>query len=261
MQSKPLAIILLAASLAAGAGVGKPSKPAGYLTAATAPDTLKILPPAPLRGGPQDTADRAIFLSTRALANGPRWAMAAGDSDKSQSATLADFSCAVGVRLDPDRAAKLSMLLTRMRQDVSAAVDSPKDFYQRRRPFQVMHGAICKERDPGKLDSPDYPSGHAAWGWSVGLVLAELAPDRSTPILVRARAYGESRVVCGVHNLSAVTEARTDASAVVAALHGDAGFRADLESARAELAALRSARGPSPADCGAEAALAAKTPW
>jgi acid phosphatase (class A) len=33
----------------------------------------------------------------------------------------------------------------------------------------------------------------------MGLILAELAPERATPILNRGRAYGESRVVCGVH--------------------------------------------------------------
>jgi acid phosphatase (class A) len=147
-----------------------------------------------------------------------------------------------------------------MRVDIHHAVDGPKDFYRRPRPYTTTNGPICVDKTDALAKSFDYPSGHATWGWAVGLILAELAPDRATPILTRARAYGESRVVCGVHNASAVIEGRTDGSAVVAALHGDRGFRADLEGARAELAALR-AGGPPPARCQAEAALTATTPW
>ena len=49
------------------------------------------------------------------------------------------------------------------------------------------------------------------------MILAELEPDRASDILVRARAYGESRVVCGVHNASAVEGGRIIAAAMVAA--------------------------------------------
>ena len=53
-------------------------------------------------------------------------------------------------------------------------------------------------------------------GW--GLVLAELAPDRATPILSRARAIGESRVVCGVHYPSDVLAGYLAASLWVSTL-------------------------------------------
>ena len=110
--------------------------------------------------------------------------------------------------------------------------------------------------------SPDYPSGHVTWGWTVGLILAELAPDRAEPILSRARAFGESRLVCGVHNLSAVEAGRTNGSIVVAALHGREDFRKDLEIARKEVAAARKA-GPAPdtATCAAEAEIVAASPF
>jgi acid phosphatase (class A) len=86
--------------------------------------------------------------------------------------------------------------------------------------------------------------------------MAELAPDRSTDILKRARAYGESRLVCGVHNLSAVEAGRLNASIVVAGLHGSPEFRKDMDVARTEIAAARRA-GPAPdaAACAAEAKL------
>ena len=147
-----------------------------------------------------------------------------------------------------------------MRPDVERAVNQPKNYYMRPRPFFSLPGDICVARNENA--SPDYPSGHATWGWSVGLVLAEIDPDRATQVLVRARAFGESRVVCGVHNASSVDAARTVAASVVAALHGDAAFRADLDAARAELAGLlRTPRRPAPAACAAETAGRSRTPW
>ena len=80
--------------------------------------------------------------------------------------------------------------------------------------------------------------------------------------MIRARAYGESRVVCGVHTPSAVEAGRLTAAAVVAALHASDEFRADMDAARAEVAAARTAgRTAEPAACAAEAALLAKAPF
>ena len=49
---------------------------------------------------------------------------------------------------------------------------------------------------------------------------------------------GESRVICGYHFQSDVDAARLVASAVVARLHADPGFQAQLEKARKEMARL-----------------------
>jgi len=238
-----------------------PSPPAGgYLPGAAAPDTIRILPPPPAAGGARDQADRSLFRDTRALQDGPRWRLAQGDID--QAAILKDMSCAVGVELTAANAPQLIRLLQQIGPDVRKAVNRPKDFYGRKRPYLAGDGPICDARTSSLAASPDYPSGHSTWGWTTGLILAELAPDRATDILVRARAYGESRVVCGVHSLSAVEAGRTNASALVAALHGSAAFRADLNAARAEVARARR-RGPAPgaAACTAEQALIEKSPY
>ena len=90
-------------------------------------------------------------------------------------------------------------------------------------------------------------------------MLAELAPDRAEAILARARAYGESRVICGVHNASSVEAGRMNAQNLFTALKSSDAFKADLAAARAELDAARAA-GPAPdaKRCEAEAALLAK---
>ena len=232
----------------------------GYLHGAAAPDTARILPPAPEVGSPTAIADRAIFKATRAVEGSPRWALAQRDVNESIPAMLGDFSCAAGAKLDPKTAPGLNAILLKLRFDVLAAVDRPKVLYHRQRPFLVDDGDICVPRSDSLAHSPDYPSGHATWGWTLGLVIAELAPDRTAPVLSRARAFGESRVVCGVHNASAVEAGRTNAAALVAALQGDRDFRADMEKARGEMASLR-VSGSKPAACETEATLTAKTPW
>ncbi|MGA0604192.1 acid phosphatase [Caulobacter sp. KR2-114] len=255
------AAALVALFVAAGAGIAE-APPAPYLTGAAAPDTVRILPPAPKVDSARGVADRAVFRATRALKGSPRWTLAQSDANEAVPAMLSDFSCAAGASLTPGNAPKLAAMLARVRKDTVAAVNGPKDLYRRQRPFLIDRGDICIERTLALAASPDYPSGHTTWGWTVGLILAELAPDRAGPILSRARAFGESRVVCGVHNASAIEAGRTNGAALVAALHGDGAFRADLDAARTEMAAARAA-GPIPdaGACKAEAALTDRSPW
>jgi acid phosphatase (class A) len=179
-----------------------------------------------------------------------------------QFAVLKDLSCAIGVNLTSQNAPKTTAMIARVGRDVARATDRPKDIYKRRRPYLIDEGPTCVEKSAALSASPDYPSGHNTWGWTVGLIMAELAPDRATEILARARAFGESRLVCGVHNLSAVEAGRLNGSIVVAGLHGSPEFRKDLETVRKELAAARKAGpAPDPAACAKEAELVAKSPY
>ena len=253
---RTLAIAAVAlATMGAAAPAPKPLPPAPmpYL-GDTAPDSYKILPPAPVAGTTRYEADRTMFLGTRKLKDTPRWALALNDDNG--AGLLKDMSCALGVELTPQSAPKLVSMIPRIARDASRATNVPKDIYKRQRPFLVDEGPICIAKSDFLSKNPDYPSGHVTYGWTVGLILAELAPDRATEVLVRARAFGESRMVCGVHNMSAVDAGRTNGSIVVAGLHGSAEFRRDLEVARKEVAAARKAGpGPDPAACAAQAEL------
>ena len=235
-----------------------PPVPQPYL-GDVAPDSYKILPPAPVAGTTRYEADRTMFLGTRKLKDTPRWALALNDDNG--AGLLKDMGCALGVELTTQTAPKIMSMIPRIARDASRATNIPKDIYKRQRPYLVDEGPICIAKTDFLSKNPDYPSGHVTYGWTVGLILAELAPDRATEILVRARAFGESRLVCGVHNMSAVEAGRTNGSIVVAGLHGSAEFRNDLEVARKEIAAARKAGpAPDPVACAAEAELL-KSPY
>jgi acid phosphatase (class A) len=233
--------------------------PQYYLGGPAVPDTVKILPPAPQPGDARYEADRKMFLGTRKLEGSPRWALATNDDNG--GLYLKDLSCAVGVELGRQNAPRFLSLYARVARESTRATNTPKDALKRLRPFLIDKGPTCIDQLGNIKDSYDYPSGHVTFSWSEALILAELAPDRATDILVRARVFGESRLVCGVHNMSAVEAGRTNASALVAALHGSAEFRADLDAARAEIAAARKAGpAPDPAACAKEAELL-KSPY
>ena len=251
------AVLIGGAGLAVAREDAPPSAQKGYL-AAGALDTSKVLAPAPKPGEPRYEADRKTFLASRALKDGPRWKLAQADVDETK--ILADFGCALGFTPTPETTPKLVALLMKLRYDVRDAVNKPKDLYKRQRPYLIDEGPICVDKTDDLAKSPDYPSGHTTWGWTVGLILAEADPEHATAILVRGRSYGESRVVCGVHNASAIEAGRTNASALVAALHGSKAFRDDLDAVRTEIASARAAAAK-PAQCDVEAALIAKTPY
>lgn len=252
------AVALLVAS---GAVAQAPPAITGYLTAEQIPDGTRILQAPPKPGDPRFLSDKAIYAATRKLEGSPRWALAANDNKYDLASLYADFGCALGVNLTSTATPRLNTLIARIGRDSSRAVNATKDAFKDPRPYLVHGGNICIDKTEGLSASPNYPSGHVSYIWAIGLALAEIAPDRAAAILDRARAFGESRAVCGVHTASAVEAGRTLSSAVVALEHGSPEYRADLEAARAEIAAAR-AKGP-PLDggmCSTQAAML-KTPW
>jgi membrane-associated phospholipid phosphatase len=225
-----------------------------YLSPEATPDGVRILPPPPKAGSPVALADAQVFTATRRLRDTPRWKLAVSDVD---TGPFEHFACALGVKLTPQTAPVLVRLLDRA--ETSGVVDPVKQFYRVPRPYIGTKAPICQARTAELATNADYPSGHTANGWLEALILAELAPDRATEILARGRAFGESRLICGAHSLSAVEAGWLAGAAATAALHGSAEFRADLDAARTEIAKARAnAPAPSAAVCRAEAQALAK---
>lgn len=228
----------------------------GYLADGSL-DMTRILAPAPVKGDSRYENDRRVFKDTRHWLGTPRGELATRDVATGVAAMTDAFSCSLGIKLDPNKAPKTVKLITMAGATANAQSRAAKDHFQRLRPYQIDEGKTCQAPDELK-GSFDYPSGHTTWGWTWALILANLAPDRATAILSRGRAYGESRVVCGVHNYSAIEAGRMTASGTYTAELGQPEFQADLAAARAELAALRADPAtPKPEKCDVEDKLIA----
>ncbi|WP_266180534.1 acid phosphatase [Dyella humicola] len=253
----------LLAALVLASGCAPVQTPPANQPAAEAPplQTAVLLPAAPKPGSARYEADRQVFRATRKLEGTPRWELAQHDVDYATPVLMDDFSCAMGVPLDAQRLPRLTALVDLTSTAADKSTGPAKQANQRQRPFLIDQGAVCQPTEQ-LAKSFDYPSGHATRGWAVGLVLAELAPDRASDLLLRSRAFADSRVVCGAHNLSAIEAGAMNGAAVVATLRTSQAFQAQLSAARAELAPYRQAT-PSNAgpQCAAEKALIEPTPY
>lgn len=231
---------------------------AGYLPKTALPDSLSLLPAPPAEGSAAFAADEEAYRTTRSLRDTPRWALAVQDAKVDFPDAAHVFSCALGTAITEEHTPNLYRVLRRSMLDGGMATSAAKQHYQRPRPFMVHHEASCTPQDESLLrKNGSYPSGHSAAGWTWALILAEVAPEHSDAILRRGYAFGQSRVICGVHWQSDVTEGRVVGASAVARLHADPVFQADLLAAKAEVAAARMQGLKPDTDCSAEAAALA----
>jgi acid phosphatase (class A) len=234
---------------------------AGYLTKAALPDSLALVPPPPAPGSAALALDEDANRKALALRGTPRFAQATEDANLLFPRAAGTFSCALGAPVTEADTPHLYLVLRRVLSDAGASTGRAKDKYKRLRPFLVNKEPSCTPAEEAELGQQgSYPSGHSAAGWTWALVLAEVDPDHENEILARGRAFGQSRVVCNVHWQNDVNEGRIMGAATVARLHADPAFRADLDAAKKELAAVR-AKGFAPSrDCKAEADALAAVP-
>lgn len=228
----------------------------GYLPRGAVPDSLLLNPPPPAAGSPAEARDLEAAKAAIALQGSPRWTLSTRDAELLTPGATGTFSCAAGVAIGPQTTPRLQALLRRTLLDLAVSTSPTKRKYMRQRPFMVNGKAVCTPEAEAVLrHDGSYPSGHSALGYGWGLILAQVIPDRAAELVARGRAYGDSRRICNVHWLSDVEEGRVVASAVVARLNAEPAFLADVDAARAEVAALTDRN--TGKDCAAEAAALA----
>ena len=218
----------------------RPGIAMGYLSMRHLVDSLALLPAPPASGSAAQLADDAAYQQASKGKGSARWNLAAADAELKFPKAAQTFRCALGVPINPEEAPHLTMLMRRTLTDAGLATYKAKDTYKRLRPFVVFNGESCTPKDEASLRKDgSYPSGHASVGWAWGMVLTELAPERSNELIQRGFEFGQSRVACGVHWPSDVEAGRVVAAAVVAQLQSDPTFKAQAALARQEVQTLR----------------------
>ena len=217
----------------------------GYLAGAEIEVPTYLAPP-PAEGSAQDALDVATVRVLQKSTSAERWKLAEADARY----VYPQFEDAFGGAIDRQHVPRLTQLLDEANADVSMPVFAAKSTFPRARPYQRWQLVrLCGvTRAPAPQPNPQerssYPSGHAAYGWTTALVLAQVDPQRAPQVLARGRDYGLSRVICGAHFPSDVVAGQLLASATVARLATTRAFQLDLACAKAEHAGA-----PTPADC------------
>ena len=123
---------------------------------------------------------------------------------------LSPFEPAIGSDL-AKTAPMLSKSLVQYLAQVDSVKDQLKDSFARPRPF-VSHGEFkpCLPLEKGW----SFPSGHATWFATAGLLLADLLPERRERIMAVGSQGGHARAYCGVHYPSDVEASQRLALAI-----------------------------------------------
>lgn len=144
-----------------------------------------------------------------------------------------------------------------------------KNYFNYTRPFLIDGNTIqlvkdiyvAKDGAAYSATGGAFPSGHTNTGYTDGLLLAEMLPERFTALVGRAAGYGYSRVVLGVHYPLDVIGSRMIVERNVAHYLNDPRYHALFVQARDELrAALEKECGESLAAC-AQPTDGKSDPW
>lgn len=211
-----------------------------YLKYNDVASSLNLLPAPPQPGSAYFNYDEAQYKWGKMQRITPRAKQAFDDANLNETGLARAFSEAFGTTLSKENTPEIYKLMTHMQEDAGdLATREAKNYYTRMRPFLFFNEQSLTPNDEKWLaGNGSYPSGHTSKGWAVALVLAEINVERQNEILKRGFDIGQSRVICGVHYQSDVDAGRVVGSALVARLHANDAFNAQLAKAKKEFSKL-----------------------
>ena len=235
---KRLFIILTAAMMAV---MGYAGMPEVYIEAEQLPHLLYIMPGPPAFDSPEFASDEVRYnWGKEQRQDSVRLAIAIADAEWNDlELVLSRWQEAFGMPISEAATPHIYALLVNSITTVDPMRVEPKAFYHRQRPFERYDDAMPSHEEPFLRGEGSYPSGHSLRGWLIGLVLAQVAPERAEAILARSWDYCNSRVIVGAHWQSDVDHSRTAASVGYGALQGSERFRAHVLEARREYQAKK----------------------
>lgn len=190
---------------------------------------LTKLLPSPPSNNTAISAELAIIRALQDSTSADRIEQAIADDGQGLRAFISQTTLS---DLDISKVPLTSILVQRI-LDTQDAVTSPaKIYYNRQRP-PLLDQSI-KPAIP-LLSSGSYPSGHAAGGRAVALILAEMIPAKREELIQRSYEYAVSRIVLGVHYPSDIIAGLESGDYLTKRLLKDSEFLLDLERATEEL--------------------------
>ncbi|GLQ48776.1 phosphatase PAP2 family protein [Dyella flava] len=188
-----------------------------------------LLPPPPAAGSMAAQHDLQAVLMAQQTRTPPEIAAAKADSKRS----VFRFFDVLGPELQPKALPNTAAFFERIADFDKDEVKEAKNYWRHPRP-----GAVSSEVHPLGIEMPhdwSYPSGHATFGYTTAVLLANMLPEKRAAIFARADVYAEHRIVMGVHFPSDIEAGHIAGTVIAAEILQDPNWRQGYEAARLEL--------------------------
>lgn len=244
MKTIILALLLLTNGVFAQSGPATSTKGAAstktlkVLTQAET-DPGRLLPAPPADGSASQRKELAEVDQLIKSRTRERMAQAQWDNDHEDPSA---FSAVIGPGFDLAKLPVTAKLLGVIMNDQSVVASASKVYFHRKAPSSVAMASNYQDwscdpniKAPAERALRSYPSGHGTMGFTLGIVLSALMPEKSQTILARAYDYGYSREVCGDHYHSDLEASHALGNALGIMLLNNATLKPQIEASRAEL--------------------------
>ncbi|WP_332679267.1 PA-phosphatase [Brevundimonas sp.] len=248
-RAAALAACALLGACATRSGPAPVETPHGYLDEA-AIRSLADATPAPAPWSPSDL--------TPVEPGTDRWWMATAHAQLAAPDGAQHFDCVLNARFAQRPRPALTRLMNRLLIDADRLTRLLSEQTPRPRPIKAIDGLQpCQRVNDAMREGPSWPAGGAVVGAAYGEMFAALAPDRAAEVRGIGREIGQSRAICRMNWPSDVADGAALGRRLFAA-EASTEFAADLDAARAEVAAAR-AEGLTNPGCAAERRAFAQT--
>lgn len=233
--SRRAALGVLAGTLAAPASTAAAEQSALFIApgAIVLADLLAPPPGADSEATRRELQAFHAFEKTRS-AEQERHAIA--DSDMS----VFRFLAGMGIVIDYSKARRTAPFFVDVARSMAAVVEPAKVTWARPRP-SVTDSSITPlvHYSEAQLEhSGSYPSGHAVAGMLYAILLARLLPDLKPRLFERAKDFGHSRFVAGLHYPSDIEAGQSAAAVIGHVLLHEPRVLAELHQVEPELRGL-----------------------
>lgn len=203
------------------------------------PRLINIMPEPPAFDSPEFSADVVRYCwGKQQRQDAERVAQAIADAEWDDHVKLYGlWQEAFGLEITPAGTPEIWKLMESSLATTDPMRKETKAHYKRQRPFERYDDPMPSHEEDELRGEGSYPSGHSLRGWTISLLLAQIAPQRAEQVFKRGWDYCNSRVIVGAHWQSDVDNSRTAASIGFCALQGSDEFIDQMRKAQAEYVA------------------------
>lgn len=206
-----------------------------YINLSDMPVLKNCMPNHPAFNSPEFCYDLIRYNWGKEQRSGERIKIAQADAEWDDlEKVYANWKDAFGLEVTKEGTPAIYAFLNKSLRTTDPTRRDIKAQYHRTRPFEYFNETTASGEDDELRGEGSYPSGHTLRGWTITLLMIQIAPERAEQLYQRGMDYGFSRVIVGAHWQSDVDNSRMGASMLFSVLQSNADFRADLQKAQQE---------------------------